>query len=630
MNNESNEHPKTAPRIPRARARRASARKKRVKRLPEQDMRMTQRELLARLRHDLRTPLNAIIGYSEMLLEDAEDPEGYEAFISDLKNIYSTGNKSLELVNTILHPVKIESGQSREMSLTTFGANLRHELYTPSNAIISFAERLMKNAENPGGKNCFITESIPDIRKIHAAAEDFLMIIRSTEDFSELSAGMMAHVTDSVEDSSLPRTRLVSLPIKADVVTAERGDLLIVEDHAMNRDLLFRHLERQGHNVMAAENGHEALSMLRNRLFDVVLLDIMMPVMDGYQVLGRMKEADAWQNIPVIMISALDEMESVVRCIEMGAEDYLTKPFDPVLLKARVSAVLEKKRLRDKEQIYLRSLEREMEIGRDIQRSFLPELLPDVPGWEIAEYFNPARQVSGDFYDAFLLSGGQRLAIVIADVCDKGVGAALFMGLFRSLIRAFAGMQYSRNQTEMPENRENRSGDSVLTETSDTLSIEHESALKTIISMTNDYIAKNHSKSNMFATIFMGVINPETGSLTYINGGHEPPVIIASGLVKERLKPTGAAVGIMPDMNFDVGKTRIEPGETLLSFTDGITEALDPDGNIFTKERLFKVISDDDPDHTLLETIEKSLKEHTSGADQSDDITLLSVWRGPT
>ena len=160
-----------------------------------------------------------------------------------------------------------------------------------------------------------------------------------------------------------------------------------------------------------------------------------MPVMDGFEVLARLKANPTTRDIPVIVISADNDLQSVVKGIQMGAEDYLPKPFEPILLHARISSSLEKKRLRDLEQLYLKSLERELDIAREIQLGFLPAELPKVEGWEIAAYFKAAREVAGDFYDAFLLPDGN-LVCVMGDVCGKGVGAALFMTLFRSLIRA--------------------------------------------------------------------------------------------------------------------------------------------------------------------------------------------------
>ncbi|HMA18588.1 MAG TPA: response regulator, partial [Thermoanaerobaculia bacterium] len=199
--------------------------------------------------------------------------------------------------------------------------------------------------------------------------------------------------------------------------------LLVVDDVEMNRDLLSRRLKQLGHEVEIAVNGREALEKIAAAEFDLVLLDIMMPEVDGYKVLETLRENGTLDRLPVIMISAVTELESVVRCVEMGATDYLPKPFNPVLLKARVGATLEKKRLRDQERLWAKSMERELEIGREIQASFLPEELPQPAGWEIAARFSPARQVAGDFYDAFELQPARRFGIVVADVCDKGVGA---------------------------------------------------------------------------------------------------------------------------------------------------------------------------------------------------------------
>lgn len=156
---------------------------------------------------------------------------------------------------------------------------------------------------------------------------------------------------------------------------AEQGVLLIVDDSEMNRDLLSRRLKRQGHTVAMAENGRVALDVLRSQPFDLILLDIMMPEMNGYEMLEYLKQAPDLRHIPVIMISALDDMDSVVRCIELGAEDYLFKPFNPTLLKARIGACLEKKQLRDQEQAYLTQLQEEKEKSERLLLNILPQAI---------------------------------------------------------------------------------------------------------------------------------------------------------------------------------------------------------------------------------------------------------------
>ena len=155
----------------------------------------------------------------------------------------------------------------------------------------------------------------------------------------------------------------------------DEGSVLVVDDNEVNRDLLARRLQRQGHVVTVAEDGLQALEMLRRDPFDLVLLDIMMPQMNGYQVLENLKADEKLRHIPVIMISAVDDIDSVVRCIELGAEDYLSKPFNPVLLRARISACLEKKRLRDKEQAYLLELGLEKEKSERLLLNILPKAI---------------------------------------------------------------------------------------------------------------------------------------------------------------------------------------------------------------------------------------------------------------
>lgn len=157
----------------------------------------------------------------------------------------------------------------------------------------------------------------------------------------------------------------------------DESSVLVVDDNEVNRDLLARRLQRQGHAVTVAEDGLQALELMRSAPFDLVLLDIMMPHMNGYQVLENLKADEKLRHIPVIMISAVDDIDSIVRCIELGAEDYLSKPFNPVLLKARISACLEKKRLRDQEQAYSQELAEEKEKSERLLLNILPQAIAE-------------------------------------------------------------------------------------------------------------------------------------------------------------------------------------------------------------------------------------------------------------
>jgi sigma-B regulation protein RsbU (phosphoserine phosphatase) len=271
--------------------------------------------------------------------------------------------------------------------------------------------------------------------------------------------------------------------------------------------------------------------------------------------------------------------------------------------------------------------ERDLEIGRQIQASFLPKELPELPGWELAYRFSAAREVAGDFYDAFPLAGGRRLGIVVADVCDKGVGAALFMALFRSLLHAFAEQHYSLGWLDVLEGEAQPLGTSPLDIRRKLLS-PGRTSLKKAIDLTNDYIAVHHGDSNMFATVFFGVVDPDSGSLAYINAGHEPPLVIGQSGVRQKLMPTGTALGLLPGLEFEIDQVELEPGDILLAFTDGVLDARDPSGNPFGDQRLVDLFAGNNTSaEGILEAIYQAILRHMAGESQFDDITLLAVRR---
>jgi len=270
------------------------------------------------------------------------------------------------------------------------------------------------------------------------------------------------------------------------------------------------------------------------------------------------------------------------------------------LENARVRAEIERAR---------QLAERELEIGRQIQAGFLPARLPAPSGWEIAAHFQPALQVSGDFYDVFEIAGGRCLGIVIADVCDHGVGSALFMALTRSLTRAFAL----------------QSADRLGAAANDPLHWSQTLALETV-QQTNAYIADNHGEAGMFATLFFGILDAATGRLTYINGGHEPPLFLRSGQSVSYLKATGLAVGALPDAPFRTDSINFNPGDSLVLYTDGVTDADDSMGEHFSKQRLVSLVSETgDAAQTMLGHVIAALNAHVGKASPADDVTLLII-----
>jgi sigma-B regulation protein RsbU (phosphoserine phosphatase) len=378
--------------------------------------------------------------------------------------------------------------------------------------------------------------------------------------------------------------------------------LLVVDDLETNRDLLLRRVRRLGHEADVAVNGREALEKLRAAPWDLVLLDITMPEMDGYETLRQIKADPLLMQTPVVMVSAIDETESVTRCLELGADDYLTKPFNPAILQARIESSLAKKRLEDQKGLLLQALSREMDIGQRIQQGFLPDAMPALAGWDLAGRCTPARRVSGDFYDAFLLPSGS-LAVVVADVCDKGVGAALYMALFRTLLRAMS-CHASASETSAQ-------------------------TLERTVAFTNDYIAMVHGRDNMFATVFFAILNPETGHVDYLNAGHDAPVIRRrDGGPLVRLLPSGGAVGLFPAMRCVVQATSLLPGDSLLAFTDGATDAMG-DSGAFGEDALMEAVAHDAarPAAEVVDGIHARLVTHVGSHTPHDDITLLCVVR---
>jgi serine phosphatase RsbU (regulator of sigma subunit) len=396
--------------------------------------------------------------------------------------------------------------------------------------------------------------------------------------------------------------------------------VLVVDDTPANRDMLTRYVEGEGYLVTTAEHGLDALEKLRAEPFDLVLLDVQMPEMDGPQLLETLRNDAELAHLPVIMVSAVDDIDVVVRCLELGADDCFPTSFQPALLRARMRAALERKRLRDAERRDAERLTRELAVARRIQGDFLPELLPFAVGVELDAVLHPARQVSGDFYDAFQLGLGGPIVLVVGDVCDKGVGAALFMALFRSLIRASADpveggaiQMIGGRRTIVRQSLESATPADLLTR---------------VAGFTNDYIARLHGRTNMFATVFLGALTPLTGEFVYVNAGHEPAIVMTPDGTTRELRPTGPALGLLPDATFRAEAGTLEPGHSLVAFTDGLVEARGPAGDAFGAERLRDALRMHNTSASaLVQGVVQALHVFTGGTEAEDDVTLLAATR---
>ncbi len=294
---------------------------------------------LARLRHDLRTPLNQILGYSELILETVEE-EGLPDLESPLKLINKAGNTLLERLNDAMSPYRIAAGR---FSLP----ELQEELAGPLDTIVSYHTSCRDRATGLGRDDI-----VADLHKIMSAVSN----LRVT-----LAKAIMP--PPPARATATPVATAVAASRPAPVATpAERlnGLVLVVDDDRINREMMSRRLKHMGFEVVLAEGGTQALELIADAAPDLILLDILMPGIDGFETLERLKAHPAWAQIPVIMLTALDDAESTGRCIAAGAEDYAAKPFNATVLRARISSALEKKRLRENEQRYLQRI-RELE-----------------------------------------------------------------------------------------------------------------------------------------------------------------------------------------------------------------------------------------------------------------------------
>jgi diguanylate cyclase (GGDEF)-like protein len=298
---------------------------------------MTETESPAWLRHEFRTPVNHIVGYTELLIDEAKERR-LEPFVAVFDQILEGGRRVLASIDKAFREEGGPGWESDEFRRSVRGTTLEM-----SEALGAVDARL-----NEGHR-----ETLADLSAISGA-------LRKLADLSGLPAS-----------SAVPPAQNRKTGAAAHPAARGGGKILIADDDDANRDLLRRRLVCEGHEVVEARSGLEVLAILKETACDLVLLDILMPDLDGFQTLARLKQDVGLRELPVIMISALEELQSVVHCIEMGAVDYLPKPFNRVLLRARIGASLERKRLVDRERRKTEELERTLTLLEEAQDQLL-------------------------------------------------------------------------------------------------------------------------------------------------------------------------------------------------------------------------------------------------------------------
>ncbi len=384
--------------------------------------------------------------------------------------------------------------------------------------------------------------------------------------------------------------------------------ILIVDDNPTNVSILQARLGVHGYHILTAADGEEALAAAFTHRPDLILLDVMMPKMDGIEVCRRLKSDQALASIPIIMVTAKGEPRDVVAGIEAGCDEYLTKPVDQTALVARVKSMLRIKALHDtvQEQAALlaeqnQSLEArvaehlaEQRLAARIQTDLLPKAVPVLAGYDFAGKTIPARLVGGDYFD-FIPVDETRLAICVGDVSGKGLPASLLMANLQATIRGQTLVQAS------PEECLRRSNTLLFRCTG----------------------------ADCFVTFFYGILDTREHRFLYSNAGHNPPLLLSGALPPQRLEAGGLVLGVLEDHGYEQETVPLRPGDLLVLYSDGITEAATPEGEQFGDERLLQLIRDyrNETSSALLERILHAVDRYALHCLQSDDRTVVVLKR---
>ena len=321
--------------------------------------------LISKARHNLKNPVNAILGFSEMLIEDCED-DGYDHLLSDLRKIHEAGQQVLEIIEESFSDSSLSGAHTK---VSEIAKRMEISIRTPINNIVGYGEMLLEDKKDVEIDT--FTEDINKIIKSGKALSEEINQIISFDPSSELGG----------QDKSINAVRSVLTSIQPldenESVKVTNGSILVVDDNENNTTLLRKRLTKIGNKVSIANDGIEALKIVENIDLDLILLDIIMPNMNGYQVLEFLKKDKRYHEIPIIMLSSMDDLTSIYRCIELGADDYVTKPFDKTILEARISACIEKKLLRDKEKVLLVEISKEKEKSDKLLLNILPKTIAD-------------------------------------------------------------------------------------------------------------------------------------------------------------------------------------------------------------------------------------------------------------
>ncbi len=372
-----------------------------------------------------------------------------------------------------------------------------------------------------------------------------------------------------------------------------REKVLLVDDNATNLQVLLRTLDGQGCELLVARSGEAALEVARKTRPSLVLLDIMMPGIDGFETCRRLKAETLTQDAAVIFLSALGEVGDKVKGLELGAVDYITKPFQADEVIARVNTHLTIRRLRREVQARWEDLDRELKIVADAQKALLPAKLPQIPGLHLAAYYETSRYAGGDYYDVVPLPDG-RWGLLLADAAGHGAPAAMLMAMTHAVFHA----------------------------QSDALA-----SPPLLLDRLNRHMLAN--RWPRFVTALYAIFDPASRVLEFASAGHMPPVLARAGsepadVACDPLFPLGvAAFDELPS-----ARCELQSGDRLLFYTDGVSERFAPHGELYGVERLRARFGQ--PHATTADAaaaeIMSAVEAFAAGRSAEDDQTLLVAY----
>ena len=498
--------------------------------------------LLSHMRHELCTPINAILGYSEMLIEDAEG--GGHDGLDDLRQVHDDGQRLLTLTSSILDTARFQS--QTLLSLDRLATEIQERMRPSVSAVLDRSALLIAGVGEAQG------EYLDDLQKIHTSGELLLEMINDIEHLTTTDAG--PHPGSEL-DSGLRTTAAGVLDVAAEhakVPAPEQASLLVVDDNGLNREMLSRRFARLGFTVALAEDGYRALELLQTQRFDLVLLDIRMPGIDGMEVLTSLRRSFSMKDLPVIMATADNRSEDIVQALASGANDYVTKPFDFPVVVARVRTQLSLKRaIQALASAHVR-MKADLEAAARVQLALLPAELPSGDGVQFAWSYQPCDELAGDILGIQRLDA-QHVGLYVLDVSGHGVRAALLAVTVNRLL-------------------------SHITEGSIVLKPAPTTGEPAPVSpaLVAEHLNRRFpvdSNGGHYFTLFYGVLNVDTRELVYVVAGQSAPLHLRLGEVATVATAGNVPIGLIADARFEESRVVLKSRDRLYICSDGVLEA---------------------------------------------------------